>query len=126
MIATVSKSWQFQAAHRNPFHPGECSRVHGHTYTIRVWARGAIRDDGSAQHSMVVDFGTLTAAVKEHVIDKLDHTFLNESLADQRWIEAYTVEELAVYALTALRAAVPQVCRVRVYEGASAYAEVEA
>lgn len=124
MIATVSKSWQFQAAHRNPFHPGECSRTHGHTYTIRVWARGPVKDDGSAEHSMVVDFRRLSDAVKRHVLDRFDHTLLND-VADDPVFEAYTVEELAIYALRTISEDVPEVVRVRVYEGANAYAEVE-
>lgn len=134
---TVSKSWQFQAAHANPAHPGECSRVHGHTYTLRVWARGPVKATGP-ERGMVVDFGRLSRAVKQHVIDVCDHRFLNEVPLGAVLIEegdvlhpvsvneATTVELLAGIFLAKLRLAVPEVFRVRLYEGATAYAEVEA
>lgn len=141
MPLTVSKSWQFQAAHANPAHPGDCRRVHGHTYTIRVWARGPMKATGP-ETGMVVDFRRLSDAVKKHVIEPCDHRFLNEldlgsivindadAPAPGRGVlldvaNATTVEVLAGTFLARIRQDVPEVFRVRLYEGSNAYAEVE-
>lgn len=123
MIATVSKSWTFEAAHDNPHHPGACRRVHGHTYEIRVWARGHVTLDGP-ETGMVVDFGRLSNAVQRHVLDVCDHRYLNEVLPES--FPATTVEWLAWHFLNVLHIEVPEVCRVRLQEGRNAYAEVEA
>lgn len=128
MQIVVSKSWQFQAAHKNRFHPGECSEIHGHTYTVRVWAKrpdGQLCNDASDEHGMVVDFRALSAGVKKHIIDVFDHRLINEVIIERGFthIEATTVEELAKHFLTVLHNDGIEVFKVRVYEGATAYAE---
>lgn len=133
MQTIVSKSWEFQAAHHNPFHDGQCRNMHGHTYTIRVWAKrrrdeAQIDKSDAATHGMVVDFRRLSDAVREHIIDRFDHAVINDVVKGLKFgslIEATTVEEIAQYALIVLRGEIPEVYRVRVYEGRTAYAEVE-
>lgn len=72
---TVTKTFRFEAAHMLPDHPGQCARMHGHSYVLEVSVRGPVRENG-----MVVDFEELSAAVRRLVIDRLDHTLLNEVL----------------------------------------------
>lgn len=82
---------------------------------------------------MVVDFARLSAAVAKHVIDKCDHTMLNDLnlgtiSIDGELVEvaqATTVEILAWTFLMRLHADVPEVFKVRLYEGRTAYAEAE-
>ncbi len=121
MIATVSKSWQFQASHVNPYHPGHCSRLHGHTYTVRVWARGPVHETGPLR-GMVVDFADLSATCREVNETYLDHRHLNDTLPE---VDPTTVELLAAMLLGYFNDRHPEVFRVRVGEGATAYAEVE-
>lgn len=63
--ATISKTVHFDAAHRLTQHPGACSNLHGHRWTLEVRLTGPIDpDDG-----MVEDFGAVS-----DVADALDHT----------------------------------------------------
>lgn len=73
----IMKEFQFEAAHQLPAEKectyGICSRLHGHSYQIRVCIQGVINSDG-----WIMDFKELSQIVKQHVIDVCDHQFLNE------------------------------------------------
>lgn len=121
MNIVVSKSWQFQAAHSNPYHDGACAATHGHTYTVRAWARRADRGVASAGHErgMVVDTSRLSAAWRQ-IHERVDHTNLNGSTP----CDPTTIENLAAWVLNQFQIrGCPEVYRVRVYEGSTAYAE---
>jgi 6-pyruvoyltetrahydropterin/6-carboxytetrahydropterin synthase len=75
----IRKSFRFEAAHVLPFHPGKCSRLHGHSYKLDVAIAGPILADGPAQ-GMVLDFGDLSEIVKREVLALCDHTSLNDLL----------------------------------------------
>lgn len=81
MIKTT-KSFTFDAAHFLPNHKGKCANMHGHTYKLEVTVvreQGKLSDGGSDE-GMVIDFADLKAVVKAEVIDKMDHTVLNDVL----------------------------------------------
>lgn len=120
MRHTVSKSWQFQAAHDNPHHPGSCRRLHGHTYTLRVWVEGPVQKEGPGR-GMVADFGLLSKVVNEQIVDRLDHYYINDAIPE---LDATTVECIAEWAFKRLRIHFPNLVRLRLAEGATAYAEV--
>lgn len=63
----------FSAAHRLTSYRGKCEHLHGHNYRIHVTARAPSPGDGG----MVIDFGELKK-VTGMVVERLDHTFLNE------------------------------------------------
>ena len=81
----LTRSFDFSAAHRihNPALTdarntelyGACNNPagHGHNYRLEVTVRG--EPDPESQY--VMDIGTIKAIVQEHVIARLDHTFLN-------------------------------------------------
>ena len=120
-MISVSKSWQFQAAHSNPYHPAECKNLHGHTYTVRVWARGNRKPDG-IEKGMVIDLRRMSDTWKR-IYAELDHSNLNESTP----CDPTTIENLAAYILDYFRDdlndSYTEIFKVRVYEGATAYAE---
>ena len=72
----VGKEFTFDAAHFLPDYQGKCANLHGHTYRLRVEIKG----DLDIETGMVVDFGDLKQIVKDAVVDKLDHTLLNDCL----------------------------------------------
>ncbi|WDC83698.1 6-carboxytetrahydropterin synthase QueD [Caloramator sp. mosi_1] len=80
------KEFEFDAAHNLIHYHGKCERLHGHTYKLVVKLEGEPDSEG-----MVFDFVELKRIVKERVIDKFDHTYLNEI------IEQPTAENIAVY-----------------------------
>ena len=59
----------FEAGHFIPNHKGACRKVHGHSYRVGVTLNGLHNSiDG-----IFVDFGDI-----KHLIDKFDHSFLND------------------------------------------------
>lgn len=67
--STISKTVHFDAAHRLTQHPGACSNLHGHRWTLEVRLTGRI----DPEDGMVEDFGVVS-----DVADELDHaTILN-------------------------------------------------
>ena len=69
------RTFTFDAAHQLPWHTGRCRNLHGHTYRLEVTVEGPIGDDG-----IVVDFADLDAVVRREIIDRYDHTYLNDHL----------------------------------------------
>jgi 6-pyruvoyltetrahydropterin/6-carboxytetrahydropterin synthase len=87
MQMCVSKDFTFDAAHNLVEYHGKCERLHGHTYRLRVTIKGSPKEDG-----MVLDFGILKDKVKKQVVDRLDHSYLNDLMPQSstenmiRWI----------------------------------------
>jgi 6-pyruvoyltetrahydropterin/6-carboxytetrahydropterin synthase len=87
---TIRRLFRFEAAHVLPFHPGKCSRMHGHSYRLDVAVRGPIQADGPAR-GMIEDFDEIRRIVKSTVIDRLDHQTLND------FIENPTAEHIVAW-----------------------------
>lgn len=51
-------------------HHNKCSRLHGHTYVVKLKVKGAVNDQW-----MVVDFGELKETLRE-IISEMDHRLL--------------------------------------------------
>lgn len=73
-MITVTKIFEFEAAHSLPGYDGACARHHGHSYKLEVEVGGEI----SMPEGMVIDFSRLKKIVKTHIVDKYDHTYLND------------------------------------------------
>jgi len=103
----IVKEFGFEAAHtfahKAPGH--ENTRIHGHSFKVEVALRG-LPDPVTG---CVVDFENVTAAVNA-VRARLDHHFLN-NIAD---LGTPSLENLARWIATALRADLPQVVSVTV------------
>jgi 6-pyruvoyltetrahydropterin/6-carboxytetrahydropterin synthase len=86
----VRKRFRFEAAHVLPHHAGKCSRPHGHSYRFEVAVEGPLATSGPAQ-GMIVDFDEIAAIVKPAVVERLDHSSLNDVLPNP------TAEHLALW-----------------------------
>ncbi|AEF94204.1 queuosine biosynthesis protein QueD [Desulfotomaculum nigrificans CO-1-SRB] len=64
---------KFSAAHSLCGYPGDCARLHGHTWNVQVKVKGNNLD----HLGMLVDFKAIKKLLAE-VVDQLDHSFLNE------------------------------------------------
>ena len=69
----LSKDFTFDAAHNLVHYHGKCERLHGHTYRLQVVLEGWPDSEG-----MIMDFIELKEIVKEHVLSRLDHAYLND------------------------------------------------
>ena len=67
----LRKTFRFEASHRLPFHPGKCSRLHGHSWVRDVEVEGPVLQPTG----MVMDFADLSKALQP-IIDDLDHHHL--------------------------------------------------
>lgn len=100
MIVTARLT--FSAAHRlhNPKYDDEWNRRtydkcdnpkgHGHNYVVQVSVKGPI----DPETGMVIDLKELKAIMRERVIDRVDHTNLNEDVDFLRGVVP-TAENLA-------------------------------
>ena len=82
----LSKEFKFDAAHNLVEYHGKCEKLHGHTYRLRVTLKGFPGKDG-----MILDYGILKNVVREKVILKVDHNYLNEIVPQS------TTENLVVW-----------------------------
>jgi 6-pyruvoyltetrahydropterin/6-carboxytetrahydropterin synthase len=55
---------------------GPCSRIHGHNWELFVTVEGKVQEDTG----FVIDLKLLRDIMREHVVNKVDHTYLNEDV----------------------------------------------
>lgn len=83
----LKRTFSFDAAHHLVHYHGKCEALHGHTYRLAVTLRGETDGEG-----MILDFVELKAIVKEKVLSRLDHAYLNDIIEQPtaeyiaRWI----------------------------------------
>ena len=90
----ISKETQFDAGHRVPNHASKCRNPHGHRYRVVVSFTGPlVTKDTASDFGMVVDFGMMSAMLRQHVHDPYDHGMivwehdmaLRDALAGHGW-----------------------------------------
>lgn len=116
LAVTISKTFDFDAAHFLPNVPKrhKCRRLHGHTYRVEVVLRGV-----PDRRGFVVDYAEIAAAWKP-IEEMLDHRLLN----DIEGLENPSTEVLAPWIAHALLDALPLLHAVRVYESSTTWCEV--
>ena len=134
-MITVTKTVKFDAAHVLTNHQGLCKNLHGHTYRVDVSVSQAADDD----RDMVIDFKDLKGIANEVVCDRFDHAFIyNTETVGEREIAAVvekngmrtvaipfrsTAENLAKLFFSDLKARIPGLVAVKVWETADSCAE---
>ena len=134
-MITVTKTVKFDAAHVLTNHQGLCKNLHGHTYRGDVSVSQAADDD----RDMVIDFKDLKGIANEVVCDRFDHAFIyNTESVGEREIAAVvekngmrtvaipfrsTAENLAKLFFSDLKARIPGLVAVKVWETADSCAE---
>ena len=118
----ATKEIQFEAAHHLVNYDGDCSRVHGHSYKLKVTVSGYIDPVYSkyATDLMVVDFKDLNRLIRDHIIRTHDHADLN-TLYDNP-----TAEVMAVVIFDTLKDLLPKDTKiesVKLWETSSSYVE---
>ena len=134
-MITVTKTIKFDAAHILTNHQGLCKNLHGHTYRVDV---SVAQGDGDTR-DMVIDFKDLKRIASEVVCERFDHAFIyNTECAGEREIAAVvekngmrtvaipfrsTAENLARMFFGELKALIPGLSAVKVWETADSCAE---
>lgn len=115
----IRKQFAFEAAHVLPYHQGKCSRLHGHSYRLDVSVAGPLVSEGPAS-GMVIDFDEVARIVRATVIDKLDHSHLNDT------IENPTSENIVVWIWRRLAPQLSGLTELTLWETANACAMLRA
>ena len=115
MHTRVSRSFSFEAAHQLEWHSGACKNLHGHSYRLEVTVAGTVNSDG-----IVIDFSDLSEVVHREIIDRFDHTYLNDLLPNP------TAELIAADIWERLIAAGVVLHRVVLWETENSRVEIEA
>lgn len=104
----IYKEFTFEAAHFLPSaEKGTAnSRIHGHSFRVRVTLKGAPDDDTG----LILHLGTVEEKLKI-VQEKLDHRFLNE---DVEGLEIPTLEHIALWIWGQLHISLPLIYEVQV------------
>lgn len=119
-MISICKRFHFDAAHYLPDYVGKCHNLHGHRWFVDVCVKGDLQTEGP-QKGMVMDFGDLKKFVEKYIIERFDHTLLNEVFLDSP-----TAENLSEYAGLTIERFLPMNVDlefVRVWETEDAYAE---
>lgn len=112
MTVTITRRYQFEAAHFLPHVPDghKCKNMHGHTYVAEVSVTGDLIEG----NGMVMDFAEIDAKALP-LFKLLDHTVVNDTIANP------TAEIISAWILGGL----PFASKVRVYENPNCWAECE-
>jgi len=94
---TLEKKFTFEASHQLVHHDGKCARCHGHSWVGYIVITGSELQKAGPKQGMLVDFSTLSQAVKPMVDEYLDHWHLNDTLQTDsptsemiaRWVWEY-------------------------------------
>lgn len=113
MATSVTRAFTFEAAHQLPWHEGKCRNLHGHSYRLEVTVAGPVGEQG-----IVVDFADIRRVVEAEVLDRYDHTYLNDLLDNP------TAELIADDCFKRLEAAGLAVSHVRLWETADSWVDV--
>jgi len=70
----VSTEITFSASHSLRGYKGDCSRIHGHNWTLRVY----YEFEGLDERGLTIDYGDLREAVEKVVLPRFDHRHINE------------------------------------------------
>ena len=96
-MLTCSKTYRdIPLSHRQPRHPGRCSRIHGHSWAINLTFETEERDE----HGFVVDFGELHY-LADWIDEHLDHATVAAS-DDPRLVEMQALADSGLLKLTVL------------------------
>jgi 6-pyruvoyltetrahydropterin/6-carboxytetrahydropterin synthase len=117
---SVTKTFEFDAAHFLPNHEGKCRNPHGHGWKLEVTI--AAKDGTSLptegpETNMIIDFSRLKQIVDKHIIGYLDHTNLNDLF------EHPTSEFLVQWIALNLIRTLPGLVEVKLYETSTSCAK---
>ena len=120
-MLTVTKIFKFEAAHHLPHYEGACHNVHGHSYKLEVTIGGSVvTSTSNPKCGMICDFKDLKKLVNEIVVDKYDHSNLND------YFENPTAENMVKQIALDIIAGLPKNCYLvscKLWETETSYAE---
>ena len=128
-MISITKLFEFEAAHFLPHYLGPCGNVHGHGYKLEVEVTSMYPIEGD-KFKMVWDFSTLKDIVQDIIIKKFDHQVINALPEGEftKWLPMPTAEAMVAFFRERLQDALTEhkyiiLLRVRLWETSTSYAE---
>jgi len=116
MKAWVYKRCTFDAAHQLPDYPGDCSRIHGHTYIVDLGVLTTV--DRKTGYGL--DMKMISEFLKVNVIGRFDHHFINEKMPGI----PTTAENIAFAIMEPALEFFEAQVKIRVYETLDSWVEI--
>lgn len=113
-MITVTKKFEFEAAHKLPEYEGNCRHTHGHTFKLEVTVMAD--KERTVYPTMIIDFKDLKKIVEEKVLNFLDHKYLN----DIPGLEVPTSETLVKWIADKLTP-VLHITKIKLYETSNSF-----
>jgi 6-pyruvoyltetrahydropterin/6-carboxytetrahydropterin synthase len=110
MQTTITKSFNFEAAHQFDGYNEKCAKLHGHSYRFEVTISGPVITNGNYE-GMIIDFLEVSRIVDKEIISQWDHTLLNTVVSFRP-----TAELLAAEIFKRLKKAGLSISKVRLWE----------
>jgi len=113
---------EIACAHKLRNYEGKCANLHGHNYKIEVTVEGGELN----KLNMIMDFGELKSIMEKYISHQFDHKNINE--IKPFITENPTAEYMAGFFFAVLRTVLPvnvDICKVRVWETSTSWAEYE-
>ncbi len=106
MMMTMSVDFHFSSAHHLPYYDGQCKRLHGHNYVLRVEITGT----PNPRDGMIRDFDEVKKTVWDQVLTKADHQNLNDLMDNP------TAENMVVWMWEQLAPTLPGLVELKLWE----------
>ena len=135
----ITREFRFEGAHALTHYDGKCRQIHGHSYRLMITVTGEPSlVPGDPKSGMIMDFNDLKQIVTRHVLEPLDHSLMlrKDAPLARELAESYdnviifdfqpTCEQLVRYIAGILEPVITppnRLCRVRLYETPTSYAE---
>lgn len=120
-MLSLTKKFEFDAAHFLPNYDGPCARLHGHRWMGEIELIGPDKSTIASKEiyeSMIVDFKRVKDILQKAIIIKLDHQYINEIL------KVPTCENIILWIKAELqRYFGNNLIRIRLYETPDSFAE---
>lgn len=115
---SIVKIFTFDSCHNLFNYSGKCQYLHGHTYKLEIKLRNRI----DMHTSMVMDFGILKDVINEHIIEPLDHKYLQDEIPHFN----PTAENMLLWIWDRLErsALLKGLTKIRLWETPTSYAEI--
>ena len=135
-MLSITKIFNFEAAHRISNYEGACHNLHGHSYKLLVTLSG----EQPGEDDMLIDFKVLKKIVQEEILSPLDHALILKDTMDHRetyeklghklfWMKTEpTAERMVMWMAEVLQKAIPGTLRLKklqLFETESSFVEWE-
>ena len=77
MVTRIRRWVETDTGHRVPNHKSKCRHMHGHRYRWEAELEGdVVTQEGASEEGMLIDFSDVSAILKQHIHDVVDHAFI--------------------------------------------------